>query len=288
MRGFIAENGYFSNASTVAQRTELTKELKKRGVACDAIGTNRIRAGVAGEGVFADAGDYDFCIFLDKDVLLARMLETKGMKLFNRAEALRLCDDKMLTLVALSGTGLRFPATISSPLMYTENDDAAFLDRVEREIGYPVVVKKVYGSMGNGVFLAENRADLNALFSRLRLYPHLYQQFIGKGGEDYRVIVIGGKAVAAMKRKNDCDFRSNIEQGGVGINAEITSGLRFVAERAANALGLDYAGVDILSDGEELYLCEVNSNAFFSGIERATGINVAALYAEHIVKNIGK
>ena len=122
----------------------------------------------------------------------------------------------------------------------------------------------------------------------MRLYPHLYQQFIGKGGEDYRVIVIGGKAVAAMKRKNDCDFRSNIEQGGVGINAEITSGLRFVAERAANALGLDYAGVDILSDGEELYLCEVNSNAFFSGIERATGINVAALYAEHIVKNIGK
>lgn len=288
MRGFIAENGYFENESTIAQRAELTAELKKRGVTCDVIKTNRLRAGVAGTGVFADAAGYDFCIFLDKDVILARMLETAGLRLFNRAEAVRLCDDKMLTLVALSGTGLRFPATVSSPLMYKENDDPDFLSRVEKELGYPVVVKKVYGSMGSGVYLAKDRKELAALFQKLRMYPHLYQKFIGKGGEDYRVIVIGGKAVAAMKRKNEGDFRSNIERGGNGEAAELTKELQFVAERAATALGLDYAGVDILSDGQELYLCEVNSNAFFRGIERATSVNVGALYAEHIIKNIGK
>ena len=61
-----------------------------------------------------------------------------------------------------------------------------------------------------------------------------------------------------------------------------------VEEPAAASLGLDYAGVDILEENGKLFLCEVNSNAFFSGIERATGKNVAAMYAEHIVKNIRK
>lgn len=87
---------------------------------------------------------------------------------------------------------------------------------------------------------------------------------------------------------NENDFRSNIELGGEGTAVGFTEDLRSVAERAAASLGLDYAGVDILEENGKLFLCEVNSNAFFSGIEGATGKNVAAIYAEHIVKNIRK
>ena len=106
---------------------------------------------------------------------------------------------------------------------------------------------------------------------------------------DVRVIVIGGHTVAAMERRNDGDFRSNVAQGGSGEKIDLLEEFRIVAESCAEILGLDYCGVDLLygKDGEPI-VCEVNSNAFFSGIEKATGVNVAKAYAEHIINNLSK
>ena len=140
--------------------------------------------------------------------------------------------------------------------------------------------------MGRGVFLAKNRAELDALFVRLRMEPHLYQKFTGRGGEDYRVIVIGGRAVAAMKRVNENDFRSNIELGGEGTAVGFTEDLRSVAERAAASLGLDYAGVDILEENGKLFLCEVNSNAHFKTTLECTGVNMAVEIMRHISRRL--
>ena len=110
----------------------------------------------------------------------------------------------------------------------------------------------------------------------------IYQRFIGKGGRDIRVMVIGGKALAAMERRNENDFRSNIELGGVGVGIELSESVREIAEGAARTLGLDYCGVDVLSDGRSFYICEVNSNAFFKGFYAATGVNVAKEYASYL------
>ncbi|PWM72206.1 MAG: RimK family alpha-L-glutamate ligase [Bacillota bacterium] len=285
-RGIIAVNGYFENAASRGQTEELRRALEQNGVATATVKTNALALGVRGEGVYAEVPPCDFCVFLDKDVAVARMLEKSGVKLFNGAEAIRLCDDKMLTFISLSGEGIRMPESISSPLMYKEYDDGAFLDGVERRLGYPTVVKKVYGSMGAGVFLARNRGELESYFKEFRLVPHLYQKFIGKGGTDLRIVTVGGKAVAAMRRSNGADFRSNIELGGRGECVSLTENQRRIAERASALLGLEYAGVDILSDETGDYLCEVNSNAFFGGIERATGVNVAKLYADRICGKI--
>ena len=200
--------------------------------------------------------------------------------------AVELCDDKMLTLIAVSGAGIPMPESIASPLMYSESEDKAFLDGVERRLGYPIVVKKAYGSMGTGVYLANDRAELETYFRALRLVPHLYQKRIGRGGEDIRVTTIGGKAVAAMRRKNDGDFRSNIERGGKGEAVVLTKRQKAIAEKASALLKLEYAGVDLLADEEGDYLCEVNSNAFFEGIERATGVDVAKGYAERVYDRI--
>jgi len=99
-----------------------------------------------------------------------------------------------------------------------------------------------------------------------------------------RVIVIGGKAFAAMKRTNKTDFRSNIELGGVGEPYNLAGEVKTVAERSAVLLDLDYCGVDILFDGQgKPVLCEVNSNAYFGGIEAVTGANVAKRFAEYIL-----
>ena len=92
-----------------------------------------------------------------------------------------------------------------------------------------------------------------------------------------------------MRRRNDGDFRSNIELGGRGYPAEITKSYREISERAARLLSLDYCGIDLLEgeDGRPI-VCEVNSNAFFNEAEKVTGVNIAGAYAAHIAREMKK
>ena len=241
-----------------------------------------------GEGIRGDI-PFEFAVFLDKDDHLARLLEGRGVRLFNRAESIRLADDKMLTHIALAPF-LKQPETLSSPLLFAGEDDPAFLKRVEETLGYPVVVKKCFGAFGKQVFLAKNGEELAALRAKLIREPHLYQKFVSCGGSDIRVITIGGKAVAAMKRTATVpgEFRANAELGGKGEPLEITAEIREIAECASRVLGLEYAGVDLLWDGKEYLLTEVNSNAHFRLIEETTGVPIASLYAKYILSEIEK
>ena len=107
---------------------------------------------------------------------------------------------------------------------------------------------------------------------------------MGKGGEDIRVIVIGGKYVCAMKRTNPDDFRSNIGLGGHGENFEADNALINLCERVAKILKLDYCGIDILTDDEgNRYVCEVNSNAFFAEAEKVCKVNIAKKFADMVI-----
>ena len=102
------------------------------------------------------------------------------------------------------------------------------------------------------------------------------------------MIVVGGKVAAAMLRSSKTDFRSNIELGGIGSPIEISENLKQTCEKVAALLNLDYCGIDVLIAKDGYLVCEVNSNAFFGGIEKVTGVNVAKRYAEHIYNEIYK
>ena len=282
----IIVNGFYTNPSIEYQTSTLVREFDHLGVAASVLKSGDFDVYLGGKDAFCGVKG-DFIVYLDKDVHTALMLEKGGFRLFNSANAIAVCDDKMLTHVALLGSGINMPVTVSSPLNYYGEDGGSFLETVEKIIDYPVVVKEVYGSMGAGVFLAKNRSELIALREKLIKKPHIYQQFIGEGGEDIRVIVIGGKAVAAMKRKNASDFRSNVSRGGSGFPVDLDDEVRFIAEKSAETLGLDYGGIDVLRGKEgTYYFCEANSNAFWSGIEKVSGVNVARLYSEHIYRKI--
>ena len=220
---------------------------------------------------------------MDKDDHLARLLEKSGVRLFNSAESIRLADDKMLTHIAL--LPLPQPETISSPLFFAGEDDPTFLDYVEQKLGYPIVVKKCFGAFGREVYLAKDRSELESFRARFLKEPHLYQKYIECGATDYRVITIGGKAVAAMKRQatEKGEFRANAALGGKGEKVELTEELRALAEKASELLGLEYAGVDLLWDGEKYQITEVNSNAHFALITEVTGVPIAELYAKYIL-----
>ena len=273
----IVVNAYTSSPQELNQPARLREELRLLGVNAEIVPNSPALCGREG----------DFCVYLDKDKYYARLLERK-FRLFNRAEAIEICDDKMLTYLALDG--FPQPETVSSLLCYSEGaaPSEELLSAAEA-LGYPIVVKECFGSLGKQVYLAKDRGELRALSSRLQGKPHLYQKFIGESaGEDLRVIVIGGKTVAAMKRCSETDFRSNAALGGRGEAAEADGEAAALAEAVAARLGLDYCGIDLLYGKTGYLVCGVNSNAFFGTLEKVTNINIAATYARHIVSEIYK
>ena len=282
----IIYNGFCSYPSVRNQVDSLSEELSLLGVKVDLIKTDVILVALEKSGVVACLGEYDFIVYLDKDPYISHALEKCGYNLVNSAKAIEVCDDKIKTHLALSGV-VPMPQTVFAPLMYQQKEGDFYL-QVEKKLGYPIVVKEVFGSMGKSVYLAKDRAELCALYQNLKSRPHLYQKFIGSGGKDTRLIVIGGEVVAAMRRVNENDFRSNIEAGGHGEVITPSEKEIDIAKAAAKAIGLDYCGIDVLEGADGYYLCEVNSNAFFAGITAVTKVNVARLYAEYLFKKFYK
>ena len=287
-KGLILVNAYTPSAAELNQPKRLQEELKGLGSETDLRRNDFFAARIDGTGsVSSCVEDYGYCIYFDKDKYIPRMLEARGLRLFNRAAAVEACDDKMLTCLALADSGIPVPETLAGLLCYYPNEPtrAETLKRVEA-LGYPLVVKECFGSLGKGVYLANNREELLEMIAKVKCKPHLFQKFIKESaGRDLRVIVVGGRAVGAMLRTGQ-DFRSNVGCGGGAEAAVLDGEARMIAEKAASTLKLDYCGVDLLYGKDGYVLCEVNSNAFFRTFERVTGINVARLYAEHIVKQI--
>ena len=284
-KGLIIINGYGVAEGIQHQVKRLREEFLKRNVGVDVLTSTDVFSYLKEGDVVVTLPEYDFVVYTDKDRYIAEELEKRGYRLFNRAESIIKCDDKMLTHLALSDNGIRMPTTISSPLCYRDNQNRNYLDKIIKIIGLPMIVKENYGSLGRQVYYVETKDELLNLENKLIHVPHIFQQFIKSSkGKDYRLIVIGGKVVAHMKRENKHSYLSNLATGGKSSVVDLSEKYFEVAEKAANILGLDYCGVDLLEgpDGEPI-LSEVNSNAFYEGIEKTTGINVARLYVDYIL-----
>ncbi len=291
-KGLILTNAYATLAAFSHQANRLREELLALGVATDLFRNDDFYAYIDERGeIQTGLSDYDFCIYLDKDKYVSQALERRGLRLFNTHRAILDCDDKATTFLRLAEQNIPMPTTLFGLLCYTPDctPPKAALDKIERTLGYPLIAKTCFGSLGKGVYKIDNRNELEQIAKKLQYTPHLFQRFIAaSAGKDVRVIVIGGKTQAAMLRRSETDFRSNIELGGIGEPIEIPQKLKTLCEQVATILELDYCGIDILLDGENYRVCEVNSNAFFGGIEKVTGVNIAKRYAEHICHEIYK
>ena len=288
----IVVNAYAKRPDGFAQAERLKEEFEKRGVHCDIRRNDFFPAHIDGSGDIAlrEVGGYSFCVYLDKDKYMSDLLERSGLRLFNSHRAIRLCDDKMTCAAYLSNAGLPMPETYAGLLCYDEGERLKrdVLEYVAEKLGFPMIVKSCYGSLGKGVFKADGMDELVKIAQSLKCSPHLFQKYIAEScGRDMRVIVIGGRCVAAMIRRSAGDFRSDLELGGTGEACAVPQKVEYICKKAAEILGLDYCGVDILFGKDGYLLCEVNSNAFFRGIERVTGVNVAGAYAEHILNVTG-
>jgi len=232
----------------------------------------------------------DFILFWDKDVRLARHLENMGFRLYNSAQAIENCDDKSLTHQVLSKYGISMPKTITSPLLFPNCDltDYTFYEYVEDELGYPFVIKEVYGSFGMQVHLVRDHSEFMEKVNELKHKPHVYQQFIQtSSGKDIRLHVVGDEVVATMMRKSESDFRANVTNGGKMYQYTPTEDQAALAVKASKLLGADFAGVDLLfGENDEPIICEVNSNAHMKNILSCTGIDVSEFIMDYIYKDL--
>lgn len=283
----ILNNAYYELESYLYQSKRLKEELELLGAQVTVRKNNFFPCITDGKDIVNNCEGYDFCIYLDKDKYISEMLEKSGLRVINSHKAMVTCDDKMTTYIALSGSGIKTPKTMPGLLCYTKDAEIkqSTIDEIEKNLGYPIIVKKSFGSLGKGVYKADNRQELELISRSVMFEPHHYQEYISESaGRDLRVIVIGGKFVCAMQRKSETDFRSNVELGGEGKIVDVPKEFIEVAENTAKALNLDYCGIDLLYGKDcEPIVCEVNSNAFFGGIERVTGKNVAKAYAEYLL-----
>jgi ribosomal protein S6--L-glutamate ligase len=212
-----------------------------------------------------------------------RQFEMMGVYPLNESVAISRSRDKLRALQLLSRKGIGLPVTGFAH----KPDDIE--DLIQMVGGPPLVIKLLEGTQGMGVVLAEtHNAAKSVIESFLGLKVSvLVQEYIKEaGGSDLRCMVIGDKVVAAMKRQSrGGDFRSNLHRGGAPSLIKITPEERSTAVRAAQTMGLNVAGVDILRSNHGPLVLEVNSSPGLEGIEVATGKDIAGAIIEFIEKN---
>ena len=289
MRGWLIVNSFVDSEKFFEIYDLIREQALSRDIEMEIKRTDQLMCSVQSD--FKDLDLPDFSVFWDKDILLARRLEEAGVRLFNSASSIENCDNKALTCLFLKKAGIPFPTTFFSPKAFsgTGIKSLDFLDAVEKSLDYPMVIKEAFGSFGQQVHLAKDRAAAEEIIADIGARPFLLQEFIEESsGHDIRVNVVGGKVISSMLRYNPSDFRSNITNGGSMKRYEVDEEQEKIAVKASEALGLDFSGVDVLFGEKGPLVCEVNSNPHFKSSLDCTGINMAEHIIEHIIFELKK
>ncbi len=215
---------------------------------------------------------------------VVRQFEMMNVFTAVESQALVRSRDKLRSLQILSRAGLGLPKTVFTN--YSKD-----VERTLKEVGgAPVIIKLLEGTQGLGVVLAENKkaaVSVIEAFNGLKARV-IVQEFIKESrGEDIRAFVVDGHVVGAMVRTaKEGEFRSNLHRGGTAKVVELTLEEEIAAIKAANAMKLGIAGVDMLRSERGPLIIEVNSSPGLEGIEIATGVDIAGQIIKYIEKNV--
>ncbi len=261
----------------------MTSEAKSRGIDLDVLFSEKIRFDETADFVFKSEGRAlkkpDFVIMRSYDFVLSRALEARGIRLINSSLSMLTARNKALSSVALSKESVPTPKTLYA-------NHSSYGELLEFFGGKPFVLKKPIGSKGDGVFLVQSQVDYDEVLKE-NGYPLQFQEYIAEScGTDIRTYVIGSKVVGAVRRMSAGDFRSNYSLGGSVELVELTEEMIDLSLQAAKAIGLEFAGVDLLLSDRGLLVCEVNGNAGFRSITSVSDIDMVKLLFDYIVDEL--
>lgn len=213
---------------------------------------------------------------------IIRQFELKNIATNVPSQALLMARDKLHCLQKLTSVDVDMPKTYFTHYFYN-------IDEIITAVGgFPFVVKQLEGTQGYGVFLIKDRKHATEIINihQSANKKFIIQEFIAESkGADIRAFVVGNTVVAAMKRQaKKGEFRSNLHQGGKGINIDLSEAETNTAIKAANTMGLGVAGVDMLQSKRGPLVLEVNASPGLEGIEKTTKINIAEKIIKHIEK----
>jgi tetrahydromethanopterin:alpha-L-glutamate ligase len=211
-------------------------------------------------------------------------LRELGVPVYNDARAIERSVDKSMTSLLLHAAGIPTPPTWATESMA----QARRIAMREGAAGHALVLKPLFGSQGKGLQLVGDVAgvhhpvpDLDAMYGSLA-YLQRFVPAATDPGFDWRVLVVGGRAVTAMRRVS-AGWIHNVAQGARCESAELTPALATLAERAAEALEMDYAGVDMIPGAGAIQVLEVNGVAAWRGLQRVTAFNIAQAIVDDLL-----
>ncbi len=223
------------------------------------------------------AGSLEQVVFR-MDVMHA--FQASGRPVLNPPRAIETCVDKYLTNVRLAAAGLPVPLTT---VCQSADDALAAFD----SLGGDVVVKPLFGAEGRGMVRVSDRELAWRTFHAIEQTRGVMyvQQFVRHPGWDVRAFVLNGKVIAAMKRTNRGDWRTNVAQGGTAARHELSREEAELAVNAAAATGAVVAGVDlILNDRREWLVIEVNAVPGWKTLAPTCGLDIAKVVVRAVTE----
>lgn len=207
------------------------------------------------------------------------VLRNLGVPTINSYEATITCDNKFLTTMALRQANV---PTLRTLIAYTPQ---SALEAIER-IGYPVVLKPPVGSWGRLLAKINDREAAEAVLEHKEIlgsYHHsifYIQEYVPKPDGDIRAFVVGDRVIGASYRSSS-HWITNVARGAQTTPCAVTSQLEEISLRAAQTVGGEILGVDLVQTPDGLKVIEINTGAEFKGLVEATGVDVPALIIDY-------
>jgi ribosomal protein S6--L-glutamate ligase len=220
----------------------------------------------------------------DFGILLLNHLALMGVPTTLSAAGLATARNKFATMQKLRAAGLRIPESFLVASKIKAGD-------VIEQTPPPLILKLLSGTQGVGVMKVEKVSDVGPIIDTLVELKQLIliQSYVPNPGEDVRMLVVGGQVVGAMVRKaGPTEWRSNIHLGGRGIPYRNTEAEGEMAVKAAESVGLEIAGVDMIMANDGPYLIEVNASPGFKGLMKATDVDVPGRMIDYAAGKVKK
>ena len=261
----------------------LLADLRKRGVEYDRIDPRDVVFELGGNGL----GEYDAalirCLSHSQAYYVTRWLESTGMPAISPHRVVAACGDKLITSVALQRAGVPIPRT---KVAFTPQ---TALEAIE-ELGYPVVLKPLFGSWGRLLARVSDRYAAEAVLEHKQTlggYQHsifYIQEYVEKPGRDIRTLVVGDETVAGIYRQSP-HWITNTARGGRASNCPITPEINRISRTSAQVVGGGVVAVDLFEtpDGR-LLVSEVNHTPEFRNSIAPTGVDIPGKIIDHVLE----
>ncbi len=237
-------------------------------------------------GSKADFGKID--LLLNREIaqtraeLILEFAEKFGIKTINSAASTKLCNNKALTTNVLVKASISVPRTA---IVFSVEEAM----KIGQKLGYPLVVKPIWGSWGRLLSKVESQETLETILEHKQALNSpqnsifYLQEYIEKPDRDIRVFVVGGKPIAAMYRVSK-HWLTNTAKGAIPKGMKLNKELNALVEKTVQALGVEIAGVDIVESKKGYLVLEVNATPEFRGLKEVTNVNIAKLIVEYVLK----